>query len=576
MEKRKGGRFVAGSNAAATLDFPCAPRAVWDVLVTPDLYERWFAPAEGFAGGEELTLGAKIRFVGRSTTYVVTVFEPQYRLELTSGRRTEEFLVKETSGGCRVTMTTTGPATLVRETAEHGVEMLEKLKDTAATNVAREAKKGAKARKGARLNDIISGVLQGYRTPIEHRENLIEESEELSQAIDISEADVRVQLRGAIAALICVVLLFSTLAFTGRFERGDVVPSSGLSVKQSDDVNKDNASLIEIGQSQRSLELMINCVGERLSPTQFYYCSVDTLADGRPAAEMYVIYDAYGATRSVLFVDNEMAARSFERPYIDPLPVVTADMTPVEVEQEVGRLLSAFWLDRSGGRTVYFGVFSAAQGNVDYNTRAQFVVRSDAAQQMVDYAYYMEPDPENPLAVDVLTQRLKRQYTNTDIYMNDSAAFERIFLLQGGSRYDADIVLGRGNVEYTPLEKGQVLCTYRGRNAAAGDEGTRYLYNVTVNHEEWITEIVYINRYLETREDMLSADGYALETGMSLYEVYDELGILPSCARLRYGELTLCYGNRINEREDITEAYALVVVLETETMTVTEVLTRRP
>lgn len=563
---------MPGSSAKATRDFSCSPKAVWDVLVSPDMYGQWYAEPDGFVGAEQMTLGAKIRFIDHKMSYVVTLFEPLSRFTLSSGQQTEDFTLEETEQGCRVSVVSTGA------TADSQISrrQLEKLEETSRAHLLRSEKGTTtkKIKKDHLLADIISGVLQGYRNPIEHRQNAIEDSQEMSSVMDISEGDVRIHLRGALAALICIVLLFGTLSFTARFERGDVVPSSGLSLMQSDDVNKYNASLIEMGQSQSSLELTLNCMGERLSPTEFYYCSVERTEEDRPVSELYVTYDAYGNTRNVVFIDNTMTNKNYPLPFVNLDEFLNPSMTPIEVETVLEYPMSGFWMDRSGVRTVYFGVFSG-DAKTDRNTRAQLVVSLDSAGKETGYGYYMPYDPQNPLAPNTITKNLKYQYSNVDVFVSDRAAYEKIFLMQGGRRIDADIILGIDNVEYTPLVMSSVLCTYRLQNNAADESGYRYVYEITVDREDRITEIVFRNRYLEEKQETLQAlDDYELEEGMTLYEVYEQLGILPSCARLDGDSLTLCFGPRINDRENIEAAYALVIVLDITEMTVTDITIR--
>lgn len=569
---------MPGEAITSTRRLSCPPQAVWDVLVSPDLYATWYAEPEGFAGGKQLSPGAGIRFSNRKTTYVVTAYEPPLRFVMGAGEYSETFEIAEDGKGCIVTWTSQSPDIRQNGGVFSSQERLAQLEKTAVQNAIRVG--GSEARKrrtGGRLNDILSGVFQGYRTPIEHGKGVMAESEDLSSAIDISESDVRIHLRGALAALCGVVLLFSTLHIvTTRFtERGDIVPSSGLSVKQSDDVNKTNAARIEMGQSQSSLELMINCMGERLSPTEFYYCSVEETESNRPVSEMYVTYDAYGRTRSVVFIDNNVSEKAYPFPYFDLSLLFEADMTPVEIEDILGYPASGFLMELSGTTTVFFGVLNN-NAPVDQYTSSEAVVRLDAANGTVTYDYNMAYDPENPLAENTLTKPLKYQYSLVGDFVADRAAYERALMLQNLMLIDAEIVLGAEYAGEPEQLRDGVQTSYRipGDSLGEDEEGaSRYIYSITGNPDGMITEIVFYNTYLEQRSGALpDPGGYDLRQEMTLYEVYAQMGVLPTLARLSDTSITLCFGPRINERQNIEVAYAVVVILDSADQTVTRVV----
>lgn len=559
-------------NISSTRHFSCPPRAVWNVLVAPDLYESWYGAPLGFPGSELLSLGAKIRFAPPLDTCVVTEFEPCLRFALTSDNGAERFTLIETDSGCVVTLAVTGG--FGGDRASLADEQLKKLEQTALKDAGRSRNQKRAGQKSNRFNDILSGVLQGYRTPIEHRAGALAESDELSSAIDISESDVRIHMRAMLAAAICVVLLFSTLAFTARFERGDIVPSSGLSLKQSDDVNKENAARIEMGQNQGSLELMINCMGERLSPTEFYYCSIDQADSGRPLYEMVVTYNAYGRVRNVVFIDNSMAQKAFPFPFLDLQPYLDSAMSPLDLEAVLdGYPLSGFWMDLSGVTTVYFGSFHGTVADFSPIVTAQLVIRLDAADKKADYDYYMAYDAGNPLSSNTLTRALRFQYAYAEIFVADRGAYERALMLEGMLQHDANIVLHKGAVEELDHGYGDVQYLYLLPDPWDDTAAARYSYTLSVNAGNAITQIDYINRYLLDRRDTLQAlDDYTMETGMTLNEIYAEMGILPTQMQMDESTLTLCYGPRINNRQNIRQAYAVVIVLDRAERTVTRVI----
>ncbi len=98
----------------------------------------------------------------------------------------------------------------------------------------------------------------------------------------------------------------------------------------------------------------------------------------------------------------------------------------------------------------------------------------------------------------------------------------------------------------------------------------RYQYNVTFNYEDIASKVTFRNGWLETRDNtLLDADAYRLREGMSLYELYREMNMLPTYAEYDGTVLTLCYGRYEDIGASTANSYNLTVELDAATSAVT-------
>ncbi len=569
----------------AVLEFPCAAAMVWQAFCDSASYERWYGfpnPHALCAVEPEFSLGAKLTFDGMASSTIVTVFNPGAAITLSTGTGDDAFTLAESERGCRVTLVSSlngkldwhGTAKAKSRTNKEILRALrtvvcedqsftESEQDTAVETVPREQAK--------RLN-LVSQLFYGYKNPLKRRRNkMIDDSVALSNIVDNTEGDVVVHLRAAIVCILLAGVLFAALGIANGFERSDIVTSSGLSVVESYNITLENAQRIAIGQSKTELELMLSCRGTRVTSTDYIYYSAERSLSGTSLAEIHVTYDAYGNVRRFGYIDHVHSGEPLPIPIADYTATLNTDMTPQQAGETLGAPVSAFWHDKSGETTVFFGILDTARSLYDGTLTSELVVQLDANDaDPVRNLYYYPYNPRNTLPFDNLDKQFRRQYSNVTNYRADRAAYERIFLLVGLERRQVDAILGTDDVEYAPAVAAGTLCFYQTRNLFTDDEAARYRYTVTYGFEDIAQEVAMQNGYLEARENtLLDYDSYAIYEGSTLFELYSTMGLLPTYVVYDGVTLLLCYGQRAEGRAKIPYLYDLTVELDAATMTVT-------
>jgi hypothetical protein len=560
---------TAAKSYSISMDFICAQRDVWEAATLSGLYGAWHFPREGREarlrqrGGAPLLLGAKLS-LAVGATGVVTAFEPMFRLAVSAGSRREELLIRPADFGCRVTLSVSWRHSGDQKGYLPPEEILASLKDIVYSRIqsagAEPKKHLIPTRAPRRLAAAFYGLLQGYRFPIIPKNTPILDSVRLSSMADHSNIDVVVHLRAGIAAAVCAALLFITFSFTSRFERADTVPSTGMSLTESPDVNKENASRIYIGQYQSDLELMLNCRGMRLSNTDFYYVSKERAPGGQSSVQLVISYDAHSKVRTVRFVDNAQKSLPLSLPLSDVAAMISPGMTPSDIEAALGHPISAFILDKNGAASVYLGVLERfdrinsaedVSGGFAFGLTAELVITVDPHLAYTDVQYYAPYDPANPLPLDSMTEPLQMQYgVNLGSYRADRAACERILLFLGRPITDIQLMLNTEPSGSDLIDDG-LINYYLVHSRAVDERRSRYLYSAEVGPDNIVRVAGVVNRFLEDLEGAISYPGeYGLKEGMTLYEVYDRLGALPTCAVYDSAELVLCFGRRVGGDRD--------------------------
>ena len=576
------------SGTAVSMDFICSPDAVWDVLVCAALYPKWYLPdsrTEVLADADGLALGSKLKF-GDSETSVVTAFDPVSRFAVTTGSLQHEITVTPTDFGCRVSLRVSGSSMDEDSLKQHTEETITKLKETVYSNIEATAPDPKpriipRRKPRRRIQRILSGLLQGYSSPIE-KNTAVLDSVEFSSIIDHSDLDVVIHLRAGLVALMCAVFLFSTLVFSSRFERLDIVPSSGMSLTESIDVTKENAASIYIGQFQNDLELMLNCRGKRLSNTDFYYASTARGPSGEHLVQLIISYDAYGKVRTLRFVDNAMAQTPLDLPLSQLTSKVFTGMSPIQAEHAVGYPLSGFIKEINGKTTVFFGIlerYDRMNGPTETSTTfgignaAELVITLDPALELADLQYHLPYDTENPLPVNEITEKVRRQYNNYfDSYRADYIAYEKMFLLYSIPRTDASIILGSEPYDYVMAENG-LTAYYTIYSRVLDEEVPRYIYGTEFGDNDVIRQVTVMNQYLTLRPQTLFAlEDYNLTLGMTLYEACGKLEIVPTYAVLNPATLTLCFGQRVAETNNAKINFELCLIFDAASMTLGEIV----
>lgn len=571
----------------AVLDFPCTAEVVWQTLCDPSSYKSWY----GFPSPHAVTdaeavfaIGAKLHFDGSATSTIVTAFRPCEALTLSSGSGDDRFTILENeTGGCRVCLVTSlNGRTDWAGTAEAktltNLEILRALrshvcKDEVFETAEPIAQVPVSKERGL-LSRILTPLFYGYKNPLKRRsKTMFDDSVELANIVDNTEGDVVLHLRAALAGLLLAVILFSCLSVCVRFEGSDIVTSSGLSVVESNLVTLQSAQNIYIGQTRNELERMLSCRGTRVSSSDYIYYSTKRDAAGRSLFEIRVTYDAYGNVRRYSYLDLVQSALTLPITVDDYTQKLDAAMTPEQAAEQLGLPVSAYWHDKSGATTIFFGRLDIERNLYDPTLTSQLVVTlSPQSTEPVKTAFFSAFDPRNTMPFSDLNKQYRRQFSSEVVFRADRAAYERLFLIVGLDRHQVDTLLGTEQVEIATTANTGLLCSYQTRSLFADAENFRYCYNVTYDFNDTAIEVSMQNGFLETREGtLLSYDSYAIYEGATLYELYSTMGLLPTYAVSDGETLTLCYGRRTELRGNapIPDLYDLTVRLDLSTLTVT-------
>lgn len=569
---------------SVSLEFSCPCAKVWDALCDASTYERWYGYPYALKASTqdgELRLGAKICFEGRAGTSVVTAFEPNARLTIGSSAESNDFELVENENGCTVRLTTVLAQSLDwngtdKARARANREILRSLRRVCGAVSASEQDSDSETpavpeyKAPSIFSQLLANLARGYKSPLKSNRSSLEDTVKLGRIMDNTESSVAVHPRAAAAAVIMFALLFGTLLYCSRFKTNDIVPSTGLSLTQSEGVNKANVERIAIGQSRDELELMLGCAGLRLSGTEYYYRSADELASGVSGCSLFVTYDAYGSVRRYGFIDNARAREPYTQGIHDVALLLDSTMDASECERVVGQELSAFWVDKKDVTVVHFGRLDITRSIFDPLLVSELTVRLNAEENYATAQFYTPYDPNNTMEYAVTSEKLSRQYKSDTNYRADRLAYERIFLLLGKTRTQVDAVLGTEGVDYAATFNDAVICSYSSRSSVSDEAQYRYRYNITfASPDDTAVNVTMQNGYLEAGgRVLLDRSEYALRKGMTLYELYSQLCVLPTYAELNAETFTLCYGQR-NETEDGYE-YDLTVTLDYPTRSVAD------
>ena len=144
--------------------------------------------------------------------------------------------------------------------------------------------------------------------------------------------------------------------------------------------------------------------------------------------------------------------------------------------------------------------------------------------------------------MDELPPATKRQYSNIVQYDTDRAAYRRVYILQGKTKEEADILLGMAeDIAEIQLNEEETQYTYF---CNRGNEGYRYSYT-TVVRDGIVISVYMRNHHLGVVKDTLIADPeeYSIKSGDSLFGLSAKVQILPTYAGIsENGSVTLGYG----------------------------------
>ncbi len=573
---------MAKSCKTQTAEFYCPKNVVWHILTSCATYKEWYGypePLDLIETVPEFSLGARLIFKDDARTHVVTEFDLNSRLAISTANETNEFTITETGYGCKVmlvsTLTVSGASFNGTESAHESAnrEVLSKLKSVAyryeetlpdAPTASGESKKKRTAK------NALSSILQGYKSPVKNRE-VDRETAELAVSYGSTEQEVRFSARSCIIAVLLFAFMTLVLSISFRFERSDIVPSSGLSVMESEFVNAENAASIYIGQGKNELELMISCTGRRLSPDEYCYESLEKDENGEPVCRIYVIYDAYARVRRFGYVNYLYSKQNVDCEIARYNRLLYPGMNALEVQETIGEPCSAFFVDKSGLTTVYFGAFNTSKSVFSTEQKSELVIKLNTSSKQVDAQFYYPYDSGNPLAVSELTKRLRRQYSNYSLFLADKLSFERTFLVFDKTYEEVGIVLDTKDEETVSSDKGE-MHIYNKYVLIDGVQNDRYRYTINYFYDNVAEEVCFENLILQQKEDMLAMfTDYGLRVGMTQREVLAAIGELPSAVAVNYDNITLCYGKKIASLTRLTSNYELVLVFDAKTDSLSDI-----
>ena len=547
------------SSRTVSEHFVCSPDIVWRVLTDVSSYQEWFGWPENLTLLEVVpgfSLGGKLNFRNSASTLVITKIEEGQRIAFTSAYQTDEISLRGAENGCKVTYTTTYQDVANTSEEENPTEVrnrniLKNLRKTCYAYKNEEDKQ--KEHNHLNLRGMLFRMTRGYQQP--RKNNVVEDP--------YTERNLYITTRNKIIGVLLTLILVSVITVGLSFERGDIVPSTGLSIAESDLVSFENAVQISVGQRKRDVEYMLSCAGKKESVDEFSYSSTEKDNNGQSVSEIRVVYDAYGRVRRYGFIDHTKAG-SYGVPIQNFRSLVSPSMSVDEVKEELDLEPSAFWVDKSGTKYIYFGHYLFENDVFDANKTAELVLRLNEEQIQTQVGYYFAESPDDPLRVKELPPATKHQYSNIVQYDTDRAAYRRVYLLPGKTKEETDILLGMAeDVIELQLEDSEKQYTYL---CGKTQEGYRYSYSV-VFREGVVVSAFMRNHHLGQVRDTLASDigMYSLSKGNTLFNVSSELQILPTSAMITEdGSVILGYGleSVADTDSDLPYRYPLIVYFD--------------
>ena len=547
------------SSRTVSEHFVCSPDIVWRVLTDVSSYQEWFGWPENLTLLEVVpgfSLGGKLNFRNSASTLVITKIEEGQRIAFTSAYQTDEISLRGAENGCKVTYTTTYQDVANTSEEEYPTEVrnrniLKNLRKTCYEYKNEEDKQ--KEHNHLNLRGMLFRMTRGYQQP--RKNNVVEDP--------YTERNLYITTRNKIIGVLLTLILVSVITVGLSFERGDIVPSTGLSIAESDLVSFENAVQISVGQRKRDVEYMLSCAGKKESVDEFSYSSTEKDNNGQSVSEIRVVYDAYGRVRRYGFIDHTKAG-SYGVPIQNFRSLVSPSMSVDEVKEELDLEPSAFWVDKSGTKYIYFGHYLFENDVFDANKTAELVLRLNEEQIQTQVGYYFAESPDDPLRVKELPPATKHQYSNIVQYDTDRAAYRRVYLLPGKTKEETDILLGMAeDVIELQLEDSEKQYTYL---CGKTQEGYRYSYSV-VFREGVVVSAFMRNHHLGQVRDTLASDigMYSLSKGNTLFNVSSELQILPTSAMITEdGSVILGYGleSVADTDSDLPYRYPLIVYFD--------------
>jgi len=397
-----------------------------------------------------------------------------------------------------------------------------------------------------------------------------------------------------------VLFFFISIRVSLSFQRSDIVPSSGLSLLESESVNKYLSTLIRVGEEKQDIERKLSCQGEKIvnpdSSIEFHYASLMKDTYSEPVEHIYVIYDAYGKARKFAYIDLIQSGKALYRvppnrklredlQYYDLYNaniLLSPSMNLYEVEEIIGVPVSAYIVDKNGDSiitTLFFGKFKT-DDIFKTNYKSQIVVVLNEVTGTTSVSYYNPIDEYDSLPTDEMTRMLRRQYAGLEEFLFDRYVYEKAFLLHDISKEQVELILETKGFLLSPgltpadktsdpeletqsVEQNDPKQVETPEDEQSGPVIERYIYTISnpadprgamprnvfwVEYTDGsITSVLYKNLrlsgYAVNTTGHLNSDSFS--RGMTLTVATRIAGILPSFAILDKDTTTLYYGQEI-------------------------------
>jgi uncharacterized protein YndB with AHSA1/START domain len=554
MAKDKG-------SVSASLDFPCSASEVFSLLTDAESYNSWF----GYPKHEMLInvdpdfiVGARMQFRHFASSNIITKLVTDRRLCFGDNSYQMDFSIEPSSYGCKVTFT-------ISSSSHNGgrydnVDLDEFAKNSLANlraliAVSKFAKLDNEVvnEKSSRFVEFFRHVFYGYRNPV------IEDSSDeavFETLIEKTEASVTLPRRSLAVSLIFIVLFFMVVFSSLTFERSDIVPSSGLSLFESDGVSRENFLLLDINQKKVDLEKLLGCQGLRLNADEYLYNSSEKDSFGIPHQQIYSIYDAFGKVRRLAYIDNRIKNKAVSPAITELEPLLSPSMQPNEVESAVGLNATAYVFDKNGVKRFYFGKYNPIE-IFDPVYKSEVLITLDSASLLTSAEYFSPTETKlKHLPINSLDNTLRQQYARIDEYIEDREMFEKSFLVLGKSRgqcrtlFNHKGLLLKNDSSFEDIEIIEVF-QYALKSNTVPEDQYRFIYKVYYSDDTAVKVSLLNNKLSDLRYDPnLISTTASISIGMLYCDVISSIGILPTLTEIDSDSISLYYGKPILDEDD--------------------------
>lgn len=549
MRKAKG-------SVSSSLDFSCSASEVFSLLTDAESYISWF----GYPKREMLiyvdpdfVVGARMQFRHFTSSNIITKLVTDRRLCFGDSSYQMDFLLESSSQGCRVTFTISSYCEgryFDINLEEFSKNSLLNLRTLVEESKFVEPENKIVSKKSSHFVDFFRHVFYGYRNPV-----LEERTDEavFETLIEKTEASVTVPRRSLAVSLIFIFLFFIVVSSSLTFERSDIVPSSGLSLFESEGVSRENFLLLDINQKKVDLEKLIGCQGLRLNADEYLYNSSEKDSFGVPHQQIFSIYDAFGKVRRLAYIDNSIKNKAVLPEIIDFDSLLISSMEPHEVETVVGLKATAYIFDKNGDRRFYFGKYNPIE-IFDSVYKSELVVSLEPASFLASADYFFPTETKSKhLPINSLDSTLRQQYARIDEYVEDREMFEKVFLALGKTREQCNAlfkhksILSNSHAALNDVEDRKIFW-YALKSETITEDQYRYIYNIYYSGDTAVKVSLYNNKLADLRYDStLTSNATSISIGMLYYDVISSIGILPTLAEVDTDTISLYYGKPVSD-----------------------------